>query len=170
VSHPDPFATDPNRLECHPSKVKMIGLLVLAFALLFVCYSCTRLPGLKAMVAGWVGIVFFGAALVIIPFRFFAEGPQIVIDTQGIDDHRLGVGMIPWADIRELRFLSVQGSEFLAIDVIDPPAYISRMSRMRRLQAKSNEARGFPAVCIGFAGLDPGVGGVKAFLRDRGRV
>jgi hypothetical protein len=157
-------------MECHTSKLKLLGLLGLTCVLVGVSWFCTTLPDLVARVAGWIGVGFFGLGFIAIPVMWFRTGPQIVINDEGIEDRRLKIGMIPWEDIRSLSLGSVNSTTFLCIEVIDPEKYLSRLPRWKRSLAKANTALGFPALTIGFSGLSPGVKEVWQYLEDRARV
>lgn len=152
-------------MECRTSRVKMIGLLALTAILVGVSWFCTTLPGWKSQAVGWSGLAFFGLGFVAIPIQFFRSGPQVTIDDRGIEDHRLGVGLIPWEDIRGARVVSVKGTKFLCIEADDPTVYLSRMPAWKRSLVGTNLALGFSELTISFVGLSPGIDEAWRFIQ-----
>ena len=138
-------------MECHTSKVKVLGLLGLTCLMVGVSYFCTTLPDAMARVVGWIGTVFFGLGFIAFP----------------IHDRRLKIGVIPWEDVRSLSIGSVHSTKFLCIEVVDREKYLSRFSRWKRHLASASEGLGFPALTINFAGLRPGLKDVWAYLEAR---
>lgn len=153
-------------MVCYPSKLKLFGLVCLGLVMVAASVFCATRPALTAQLAGWVGMIFFGACEVAIVKAFFAKGPQVVIDESGIEDRRQPFGRIPWADIRHVYFDRIQRQEFLCIDVYDPEIYLARCSPLCRRLARANMALGFPPITLSLTGLSPGVREVKAFLED----
>lgn len=154
-------------MECHTSKVKLLGLLGLTCVMVGVSYFCTTLPGPIARVVGWIGVSFFGLGFIALPVMFLRAGPQVVVNDQGIEDRRLKVGIIRWEDIRSLSIRSVSSAKFLCVDVADPGRYLSRLPRRSRWLVPVSEALGFPALTISFSGLSPGLKEVWAHLQAR---
>jgi hypothetical protein len=154
-------------VECHTSKLKLLGFLDLTCIMVSVSYFCTTLPDMVARVAGWVGVGFFGLGFIAIPLRFFRSGPQVVINEEGIDDRRLIIGVIRWSDIRSLSIRSLNSVKFLCIELVEPEKYLARLPRWRRSLEWTNEILGFPAMTIGFTGLSPGIDQVWEFIQGR---
>lgn len=157
-------------MECYPSKAKLVGLLGLTCVMVGVSYFCTTLPGLARPVVGWIGVGFFGLGFVAFPIMFFRTGPQVVINDEGIEDRRMKIGVIRWADIRSLTIGSVNSAKFLCVEVADPETYLSRLPRWARRVAAANKVLGFPEITIGFSGLSPGLKEVWADLQRRDRI
>ena len=157
-------------MECHNSKVKLFGYLVLTCLMVGGSYFCTTLPGLKAQVAGWFGIAFFGLGFIAIPIQFFRGGPQVLIDENGIHDRRLKIGAIRWEDIRSLSIGSINSAKSLCIEVVEPEKYLGQMPAWKRKLARANRALGFPPLTISFGGLSPGVDEVWGYLQVQRRV
>lgn len=154
-------------MECYPSRMKLIGLLVLTCALVGASYFCTTLPGRTSPIVGWIGVGFFGLGFIAFPLMFFRTGPQVVINDQGIDDRRLKVGVIRWDAIRSLSISSISSAKFLCVEVVDPEQYLSRLPTWKRSLASANEALGLSALTISFSGLDPGLKEVWTYLETR---
>ncbi|HEX3314436.1 MAG TPA: STM3941 family protein [Gemmataceae bacterium] len=154
-------------MECRNSKTKLLGLFLLTCALGAGSYFCTTLPSLKAQIAGWLGVAFFGLGAVAVPVRALRGGPQVVIDDDGIDDRRLNVGVIRWEDIRSLSIGTVKSSKFLCIEVAEPEKYLRVLPAWKRKLAELNGALGFPPLTISFTGLSPGIDEVWDHLQLR---
>jgi hypothetical protein len=160
------MSSSSGQVECHVSRVRLLGLLVLTCLMVGTSYFCTTLPDLTARVAGWAGVAFFSLGFVAIPVMFFRSGPQVIVNEYGIDDLRLRLGLIPWEEIRGLSIGSVHSTKFLCIDLVDREKYLSRLPRWKRSAAAANEMLGFPALTIGFSGLSPGLKEVWAYIES----
>ena len=156
-------------MECRTSKAKLLGLFGLTCIMVGASYFCTTLPDPLPRVFGWIGVAFFGLGFVAFPVMFFRTGPQVVVDDQGIEDRRMKIGVIPWQDIRSLSIGSVNSAKFLCVDLVDPEKYLSRLPPWKRRLAAANEALGFSALSISFAGLSPGLNEVWAYVQGRAR-
>lgn len=154
-------------MECYTSRTKLLGLLGLTCVMVGMSCFLTTLPGL-ARVVGWIGVGFFGLGFIACPVMFFRTGPQVIINDEGIQDHRLKVGVIRWDDVRSLFIRRVQSTRFLCIDVVDPQKYLSRLPRWTRPMIPLAESMGLPALTISFSGLHPGIKEVSAYLQARG--
>jgi hypothetical protein len=156
-------------MKCYSSKLKLLGLLALTCAMVGVSYLCTTLPGLFPRVVGWIGVGFFGLGFVVIPIMWFRTDAQVIIDEEGIEDRRQGIGVIRWEEIRSLSVGSIEGTRFLCVNLIDPEKYHSRLPRWKRPMVAANRFLGVHGVPIGFSGLSPGIEEVWAYLQARHR-
>src|SRR5437870_3398973 len=91
-----------SRMECYPSKWKLLGLLGLTCLMVGASYFCTTLPELTPRVAGWVGLALFSPGFVALPVMVSRTDPQVVINEEGIEDRRKKIGVIRWEDIQSL--------------------------------------------------------------------
>ncbi len=155
-------------MECHTSKVKVLGLLGLTCVMVAASYFCTTLANVTPRLVGWVGIVFFGFGFIAFPVMFFRSGPQVVVSDAGIEDRRLKLGLIPWEDIRALSVGSVNSAKFLCIELVDREKYLSRLPGWKLRLAVANEALGFSPLTISFSGLAPGLKEVWAYIQSPG--
>jgi hypothetical protein len=128
-------------------------------------WFCTTIPRLKAQIAGWVGLVFFGLCFVAILAQLFRRGPSVILDESGIHDLRSSFGTIPWADVASLRIGSMRSQRFLCVEVLDADTYLSRVPLHKRLLAQANSSLGFPPVTISFSGLSPGLDEVWSYVQ-----
>lgn len=155
-------------LECRVSRPKALRLVVLGAAMVAVSAYCASLPGILPRGLGGFGILFFGAALVAIAGTLFRREPQVVLGPDGIDDRRLGIGAIPWSDVRSLSVRSMRRSRFLCVDLHEPDRHLARLSRWKRGLARANRALGHGDLAIGFQTLTPGIAEVLAHLERTG--
>lgn len=157
-------------MECYRSKHKLLGFLILTIIMVGGSTFCTTLPDSALRLIGWIGVVFFGLGFVVIPAMYLRKGPQVIINETGIEDFRLGVGMIRWDDIGSFSIDSVYSSRLLCIEVKNPQAYLSRMPIWKRALTKVNRSMGYSRFTISFSGLTPGLDDVWAFLKDQGII
>ena len=153
-------------MTCYRSLPKMLGLLLLAVLMTALSAWCTTQPQVRAQVAGWLGVVFFGLGVFVIGRQLFRRGPVIVLDSLSITDYRLPDGPLFWDQIRSIWVGSVRSAKFLCIELKDPDLFLSQWSAKRRAIAKANAALGFPAVTISFSGLSPGIEEALTYLRS----
>ncbi len=153
------------RLECRPSKWKVVALLLLTCIMVSASYLCTTLPGTQSKVVGWLGVAFFGLGFIAFPKLLLSgSSPRVVIDAAGIYDKRLGVGTIEWADITQVSIVQVQATKLLCIEVRDVDKYLSRRASLGATVAHTNPAFGSAPLTIGFVGLTPGADAVCAYI------
>jgi hypothetical protein len=152
-------------MVCRVSKLKTLGLIGMAVLLLGVCIYGTTLPIQKAQIFGWLGVAFFGLVLILLPFQFFKDAPQIVLDEQGIDDRRSKGGLIRWQDIRAISVGRVKSTRFLCLKLVEPEQYLSRLSSWGRRLASANKSQGLSDVSMSFVGLSPSLDEVLAYIQ-----
>jgi len=152
-------------MTCYVSRIRLLGLLLLALGMTGVCYFCTTLDGMTPRVIGWVGVVFFGlGSLVSVLPRLANRSPQITVDEQGITRHRWKIGVIPWSDIEQVWIGSVHSARFLCVRLKEPRMYLHQLSATDNLLAKANHDLGFGDLTFGFQGLRPGLDEVWAYI------
>jgi uncharacterized protein len=152
--------TEPSagRVEYRYSPGRLLRYLALCPVLVGACLFCMTVDDLFALVVGWAGLVFFGACTGALVARLFQRQVQVIIDSEGIVDRRLGCGLISWRDITRLEIKampSAPSNPFICIGVTDPEYYVSRMSTMQKLLAKTNPPLGFDQVILNPAALTP---------------
>lgn len=153
-----PASAAPGDLIYYNSVWKLIGLLLMTFALVGCCWFCTTLPGRSEQVIGWCGLVFFGLGLIVIPPRFRQTRiPQLEFTAEGIYEHQQGFGLIPWDDIRSMTVWRRQSVRLLCLETRTPELFLARLSPVRQKAAHANFAVGASEVTLNFAGLQPGI-------------
>jgi hypothetical protein len=151
-------------LVCKVSRLRAAGLFFLCTAVVAVSAFCTTLPGLGPKVAGWAGVGFFSLGFVAIPAQALRRGPQVVVDAVGIEDRRIGIGVIPWAEIEALSVGDMHGTRLLAVHLREDSPVLERLSPAQRRVGQMNAVLGYPPITLGFVGLEPGMDAVLAHL------
>jgi hypothetical protein len=103
---------------------------------------------------GWIVGVVIAISLIIRAIKGDSKDPVIIIDDQGILDKRLKVGVIRWTDIRHAVPTTLQGIEYISLDLHDMKLYESRRPLWLRLLSKGQRAVGMSPVSILANGLD----------------
>src|SRR5262245_21927538 len=121
-------------MECYASKVKSLGLLGLTILMVSVCYFSATLPQIDPFhrMLCWFVVGFFGLGFTTFPMMFFRAAPVIVINEEGIEDHRWNLGVIRWQEIRSVWLGSMKRARFLCLELRDQDKYLSRMPRWQR--------------------------------------
>ena len=130
-----------------------------AGGLLMAAVSATMARTGAGTVVGWVGIVgviFFGAATVVGIVQGARRGPRLTIDTDGIHDRTLGVGVIEWSDITSAEPYGVARQPFVALQLRDPSKYLARATGLKRFLARLNRRSGLSPFSVNLVGLDAG--------------
>ena len=157
-------------VECFSSRAKVFGLVVGSCAMVACGIFCTRMHGLLPQLAGWIGVALFGLCLLAWTTRLLRHGPQVRIDDKGVDDRRLGAGVVPWREITSIYVGAVRSTKFLCVEVADPDAFLSRLGPWKRWLARRSMAMGFPTFTVSFVDLSPGLREVCAHLEAMGRM
>lgn len=92
-------------------------------------------------VAGLASILFFGLVAVVIFRKFSDKKPGLTINEQGIIDNSSGVpaGLIPWADIQEIKISQVMSQKFLMLILKNPEEYLEKVTNpLKRKTMKIN--------------------------------
>lgn len=168
------------------SKIKSAGLVVIfciPLGLGGVAVSAALSPdaGLGPMIVALVigsGLIAAGlSCLYVVAFQLLRRGAIVTIDGEGILDVRNGLGLIPWADIRDLRLVrrrfrtgKQRGIYDIGIDLANPAPYLLRLPGWKRRLTTFGLRQGMPFAEISFLGLTPGVKEAVAYLRDMSRL
>jgi hypothetical protein len=112
-------------------------------------------PSVKAVIAGGVGVPFFGLCAVLWTSRLVRRRPELVLTDEGLT--HVTSGHISWAEIDHVRVreIKVRGTSQRVIEIIlrDPASYLARVSIMTRLTAAANRRFGFSPVNISAVSL-----------------
>lgn len=144
-------------MKCYFTPAKTLGLVIVGIAMVVAAWFCTTFPGLKPRVIGWIGLGFFGPALVVIAWQGLKPGSVVEITEEGIRDRRTSHGLVAWGDVTRVRVGELNGTRFLCIETADEEARFSRLSSVSRAMAAANRGLGFPLITISFVGLTPGI-------------
>ncbi len=92
-------------------------------------------------IAGLASVIFFGLIAVTIFRKLLDKKPGLIISKQGITDNSSGVsaGLIPWADIQEIKISQVMNQKFLMFIVRNPNDYLDKVTnRLKKNAMKLN--------------------------------
>ena len=80
--------------------------------------------------------------------------PCIVLDSEGIVDTRMKVGLIHWRDIRQPFIHTHNGAEFVCLELHNPKAYKERMPAWAKFNRALEATHGMPPFAINMNFLD----------------
>lgn len=120
---------------------KTLLLLVVSWA--FVAAGILIITTGKEPLIGWVSVLFFGAGSSVFIWQLVDARPRLVINDQGVMDRTLGVGVIPWKEIKDAYQQSINGYDFICLELHNPEPYLQKLSAVRRAMASANRGIGF---------------------------
>jgi hypothetical protein len=105
-----------------------------------------------ASAPGWACI--FDVVIVVYSFlpRLFDRKPRLIVDERGIFDQTLGVGFIPWRDIRNAHAKTFFGKSFVCLDLRNTSHWLMQLTRTQRALANGNERLGFSPINLYLTG------------------
>lgn len=93
------------------------------------------------LVAGSWGL-FFAAGTIFLLFRAFSARPLMVLSDEGIVDHRLKIGPIPWSELEGADVQGVLGLSYVNFRLRDGSAVLEDVPAWRRRVFASNREIG----------------------------
>jgi hypothetical protein len=153
------------RLEFQRSRIRLLGILLLSPVLVVASYFCTTLDDPVIRGVGWFGVCFFALAGIAVIAQIIRGGAPLVLSAEGIEDSRLGVGLIRWRDIADLRVTKVESSHLLCLRLVHPELYLMNLPTRKRALLSANRGMGFGDLAISFVGLRPGIDAALEFVR-----
>ena len=103
-------------------------LVVLVVLLVFLYFYIGRMTFLLWVLAVTILIAFVQAVR-----QLSDRGPCVVITDEGINDKRLGMGLIRWSDVEQVRMQGVSGAYFISLELSNREQYLSRLSAFTRI-------------------------------------
>jgi hypothetical protein len=103
---------------------------------------------------GWAAIVFFGSSLPLFIWQIVDSRPRLVVDEHGVTDRTLGVGRIPWGDIEVAYVRSINGNDFICLELRNREKYWQKLSKVKRAMAAANRGLGFTDFNLNLSGVD----------------
>ena len=94
------------------------------------------------------------------------RGPCIVINEEGINDKRLGLGVIRWSDIESVRMHGVGAAYFISLQLFDNETYLRRQSVYMRLANQTWRFYNVSPIHIKVAYLDVAPGELFEIIMD----
>ncbi|MCC6651343.1 MAG: hypothetical protein IT348_09375 [Candidatus Eisenbacteria bacterium] len=88
--------------------------------------------------------------------RLFQRGVVLRIDAQGIEDSRIGAGLVRWEEIAHMAVRNALVVKALEVYPHEPWKVVHRMPLVARLFASINVMGGKPAMLVQFQDVEPG--------------
>ena len=139
-----------NKVEIPLSKTKIILLLLggLAFVIAGILFTINpeefispimRSPQI-IRIGGITAVLFFGTASVYGIRKLFDKQMGLIIDEEGIIDNTnaSSLGLIKWADIKNIKTEQVASTKFLLIYTKNPDKYFNKVKGFKRKLMESN--------------------------------
>jgi len=151
--------TDTSRtLTIESSPAKLFGLVGLGFFMTAVSIIVFFLPGaltLRKLVAGCLGVVFFGLCTVVAMSRLAnSRSPVITLSAEGIRDSRVAAELIPWSAVTRISTWSSRGRNHCVVLAIEPSVEARLgLTRIAQWTRAANRTLGADGLCITAAGL-----------------
>jgi hypothetical protein len=103
-----------------------------------------------------IGIVLLGASAAFLIMSWFIGGyeTRLVINDYGIEDRRLGVGLIPWNQIESVYLESKYSLQYLCLKVRSPEKFLDKLPHPKRQQLEKHRSLGFTIFNISVADMD----------------
>jgi hypothetical protein len=157
-------------MECRSSFAQQLGILMLFLLWVMLIASAMgvipgwSVPPVPVRVAGWVGVILL--ALVIPTVRpLFASRAVVILNDVGIDDARIGLGLIPWRDMESVSCYELRGRPAIQFWLRDERSYLDRWAPWRRVLAKAVVALGYSPLSMNFVGISPGFEPVYSYIK-----
>jgi hypothetical protein len=101
---------------------------------------------------GWMSIIFFGSGIPLFIKKISESKPRLIINDQGIFDRTLGIGTIPWGEVAGAFVKSIQGNDFICLELRNPQIWSQQLSSIRKAAASANKALGFTEFSLNLSG------------------
>lgn len=128
----------------------LIGCSVFVIGGSFIVYSD---HSSKSQMIGWLNIVFFGLGMLVAIRQLLDKKARIVIDSRGITDNTLKVGLIEWRDIEEATLTRIQSEYFIQLELASESKYLDRLSTGHKRAAEANTVLGYQRLSINLSGV-----------------
>ena len=103
-------------------------LVCLVLLLVFLYFYIGRMTFVMWVLSAAVVIIFIQAVR-----QLSDRAPCIVITDQGINDKRLGMGLIRWSDVQHVRMQGLGGAYFISLELSNRDQYLARLSPFTRI-------------------------------------
>ena len=156
-----------DRLEFRYSPRRQIALAIIGCSLVAMCWfvATSNFDAFHRWVA-WFGVPVFALCVVVALKRLLVGGVPFVFELAGIAFPTGSFGLLPWAEIKNYKVVTVRRSPFLAFEFHDPDRVLSRVSSAKRRWAKANQRLGWGHWALSFTGVTPGMSEAIAFIGE----
>jgi len=133
------------------SIARTLGLAALSFGFVLVCAWLVTQDEVAPLLAGVVGLIFFGGCTIAILWRLRHVGPAIEISTAGLCWRQFSDRTIPWHEVVHAEVRVVRRQKFLCLWLRTPVQWRGRM--MAKSAALSTQM-GFGDMALSVLGTD----------------
>jgi hypothetical protein len=147
------------RIEVTGSRKKLIGLCLLAVIMTgisaMVAFGTIAVdPGSFEQAAGWLGTLFFGAALLTGLRRIAtAKRADISLSEDGFHDRRVTANPVPWDAIEGVSTWSMSGQKIMVLSLSPEAEAKARPTWGARMARGANAMLGADGLCISATGM-----------------
>lgn len=115
-----------DKIYIYNNKKKLVGYFLISsvfvFGALYIIYNEQNI--FYRVVGGYLGLVFFSFAMIVIFIQIFHKGPLFIIDRQGISTKRHG--LLTWDKINFIELVTINNDQFIYITPKDPMSYFGK--------------------------------------------
>ncbi len=148
-----------DNVEISISKMKVLRGILLAILMISASITVIFLKqNLLIMVVGFIGAFVYSFGLIFQISKLFYFGSLVIINSEGIEDVRLGCGIIRWSDIESVSLEKTRYASWLNIGLISPEKYYSKLTKRQIFLRKLNEQPGKNNLRIRFIELERPIG------------
>lgn len=138
-------------IEIKSSRSKYFGLLI--GSIVFVACGFFILLNGGPELIGWASIIFFGLGIPLSIWQILDSRSRLKIDDTGIVDRTLGIGKISWDDIQGAFVKSIQGNDFICLNLRNTKKYTEKLSSVKKAMITANEKLGFTPISLNLSGV-----------------
>ncbi len=123
------------KISIWPSRSLLLSWVILSLALAHICFY---------LESGLGAAILFALAGLAIAFECLHFKPLITIDEKGIYDRKMGVGLIPWEDIKSVRMQKLGFGHCVALEIKGCQKYRVRLPKWRQSIGELGAKGGIP--------------------------
>jgi hypothetical protein len=141
--------------RCRPFISLLFSLAFVAGGIFLLVSSSGQTRGGRTheLIAGWSVVILFGNTAFGAVSHLIDTRPRLIIDDEGIIDHILGVGRIPWSDIHGAYLRQVSKHCFVSLELPNYERYLDRLPIIKRAFARANPTCGLTPVSLNLSAI-----------------
>lgn len=121
-------------------------------------------PNILGLIFGAIGSILFGGFGFRICFNIFDHKPQLILNSQGIEDKRLNTGLIKWDEIKFISLEENKQSKWLNLNLREPEKYLRKLTIFQKFLRSANGQTERNNLRIRFIDLDMPIENVWEFI------
>lgn len=153
-------------MECRASLSQRIAVVVLltVWATVMAGLAGGFVPSsMPERMVGWAGLGFLLLGIPLVRLLFVRQA-VITLDDQGLNDTRIGLGLIPWSEISTISFTTLRKRPVIQLWLRHESDYLARLSFIRRMLGHAVRALGASPFSINFSFISPGFVPVRDYM------